>query len=662
MLCNICQSVFQQDLRPDNSHGVPRWVAGFHESRPLSEIRLSAEQHKCYACIAVLKQWDKRPLNTYEDGDDLRLTYNLQVPERVSETQLFIRLYLKESSVCSITLWLVEVQTDDEIRSSPTTSGNTGSLETFQFIQKRLKDCNEHHPQCRNDREDADWYPTRLIDVGIAGDALNKDTVKLIITAETDLHDPYASLSHCWGESRIKRLVQENLESMKKEILLCELPKTFQDTAVVCRALKIRYVWIDSLCIVQDSSDDWQREARTMLAVYANASLNIAATSAPSGEAGLFRERDMQALGAEPLRFKEGILKGQWRLLDRNYWSESIDRAVLSTRAWVVQERHLSSRIIHFGSNQVFWDCSSLAACELHPSGVPGWSTSYGGGLINSQELSAVIRNPPSGDPGLRHWSRIVEAYSTSQLTFQKDKLIALSGIVELTRRALLDESCAGLWRNKIEMQLAWLTTQGLSKPKRPVPLRAPTWSWLSVNMPVNYTDIDGYRDYDIIRQATVTEVRLDYSTPDEKTGEVATGYLRMRCILNPAKLYGDDERLHLLEPDLQNLRPLVCLDTDIEADKHETLYFIPLFDAQYDTLDKPPRKSSETRGILTKSISNCPGTYERLGHVSVFSPPREANDEEFSPDYVAIRTANEKEMLPCEEYDAKLGHLIKLV
>ncbi|MCJ1324817.1 hypothetical protein MMC10_001479 [Thelotrema lepadinum] len=663
MLCNVCQSIFQKTFQLDNSSGgVHRWVASFYRPRPLSEIRISAGQDRCYACISVLKQWDKRSFGTYKDGDDLQLRYTLKVPTKVSESQLFIGLYHKDIKVASIVLWLVDAQTHDNIRVSPTIGVNTGSPETFKFLLRMVSECNDHHLKCSNTRKGTNWYPTRLIDVGIAGDALEQDTVKLIITPEMALCGPYASLSHCWGKSQTKRLKQENLESMKKEILLCDLPKTFQDAAVVCRALNIRYIWIDSLCIVQDSHDDWHHEARRMFHVYKNAFVNIAATSASGGQVGLFQERDIRALGAEPLCFEEGILRGQWRLLDRSHWSESIDRAVLNTRAWVVQERHLSSRIIHFGSNQVFWDCCSLAACEIYPSGVPNWSSSYGGGLIYSQESSALVQASQSVEQTLGHWGRIVEVYSASDLTFQKDKIIALSGIVELTQQLLQDEFCAGLWRTKIEVQLAWLADQGSSKRRRSVPLRAPTWSWLSMITPVQYVKIDGYRDYDVIERATVTEVKLENNTPDEKTGEVTTGYLRMRCILNSAKLRDEDGSLRFLEPGVEDLQSSICLDTIGETNENETLYFIPLFDVQFDTWGKPPRKASQTRGILTKPVVNYLGTYQRVGHAHVIGARREPSDEEFSPDYVAIRTAKGKEMLPCEEYDANLGHLIKLV
>ena len=661
MLCSVCASIFRKDLHSDNLSGLPRWRARSENLRPLSEIRLSAGRSKCYICILVLKQWEKKCFDLDENGENLQLTYHLQVPEKVSESQLFIGLYLEGNSVGSVALWLVDVQAENSTQPYSPIGADTGSPETLKFLKDRVEECDERHPRCRNARKDAKWYPTRLIDVGVAGDTLGKDAAKLTVTAETVPAGSYASLSHCWGASRIKTLERGSLESMKEEILVNELPKTFRDTIVVCRALNIRYVWIDSLCIIQDSYDDWQYEAQKMFDVYSNAYVTIAATSASNGQMGLFRERDSQAVGSEPLHFEEAILKGQWRLLDRNQWPESIDEAVLNTRAWVVQERLLSSRIIHFGSDQVFWDCGSLAACELHPHGVLNWSTSYSGGVINSQEASALMRNLRSDEQLLKYWGRVVEMYSASHLTFQKDKIIALSGMVEHMQHILQDEFCAGLWRRRIEMQLAWYSDQDSSGRRRSDPLRAPTWSWLSMSTPVKYTDIDGYRGYDIIERAAVTEVELD-NVADEELGEVTRGYLRMRCILNPVKLCTDNGRFQFLEAGLGNLQSFVSLDIAAKAEENEILYFIPLFDCQYVTSVNPPRKASETRGILLRRVMNFPGTYERIGHAHVFSNRGQSSDEDFSANYVSIATTKGKEMLPCEQFDASLGHLIKLV
>ena len=288
MLCNVCHSIFTRTFEPDSSSGVHRWAARFRLPRLLSKIRLSAAQDKCYICIAVLKQWDKQTLDPDEKGDDLQLTYSLEVPDKVSDSQLRVSLYLKERSAGSVTFWLIASQTEDTSRPSLIASDNTGSQETLRFLKDRVKECDEQHPQCHTAQRGTNWYPTRLIDVGTASDPANRGVVKLIITVETPPQGSYASLSHCWGNAQMKRLEQKSLEPMKEEILLSQLPKTFRDTVVVCHALNIRYVWIDSLCIVQDSNSDWQREARRMLEVYTNASLNIAATSASNGQVGLF--------------------------------------------------------------------------------------------------------------------------------------------------------------------------------------------------------------------------------------------------------------------------------------------------------------------------------------------------------------------------------------
>jgi hypothetical protein len=147
--------------------------------------------------------------------------------------------------------------------------------------------------------------------------------VQLIVTAENPPTSPYASLSHCWGKIKIITLTEGNLrEFLEAEIALSRLSQTFCDAISVAKSLNVRYLWIDSLCIIQDSVADWNVESRTMLQVYQNAYCNIAATHAKNGSGGLFSNRNPDLLSID-VQLSHGPTKAAYRLtnMNKDYWN-----------------------------------------------------------------------------------------------------------------------------------------------------------------------------------------------------------------------------------------------------------------------------------------------------------------------------------------------------
>jgi hypothetical protein len=214
--------------------------------------------------------------------------------------------------------------------------------------------------------------PTRLIEVGKADD---NSLVRLVVNPPTTADDPtkgrYAALSHCWGavgKDAYSCLLNINRLAFETRIPVERLPKMFQDAITATRGLEIRYLWIDSLCIIQDDDDDWAAESKTMEDVYSLAHVTLAASSAPSSLVG-FLERPNRAFAVMPNPSAEDHdADGSRSLL---YVAEAIDNfqthiedAVLNTRAWVLQERALSRRTIHFTSTQVYWECGQGVHCE----------------------------------------------------------------------------------------------------------------------------------------------------------------------------------------------------------------------------------------------------------------------------------------------------------
>jgi hypothetical protein len=209
--------------------------------------------------------------------------------------------------------------------------------------------------------------PTRLIDVRGA----HPLHVHLHEVDSSTPKSPYTTLSHCWGDLDIMQLRKDNLAQMIEEIEVSQLPKTFQDAITITRRLEIPFLWIDSLCIIQDSKDDWARESSMMATVYQNSYCNIAATAAPDGSTGCFMERN--PFLAQPCRvsvltsYSDAWLKsGAYEIAPLDLWWRYMDQAPLNLRGWVVQERLLAPRVIHFGKHQIFWECHELVRSVLY--------------------------------------------------------------------------------------------------------------------------------------------------------------------------------------------------------------------------------------------------------------------------------------------------------
>jgi hypothetical protein len=226
-----------------------------------------------------------------------------------------------------------------------------------------------HGKECNEGLGKRNFLPTRLIDVRCGSHA----NPRLHITnSSLDGEAKYTTLSHCWGAIEIKQLKTQDLEAMKEGIEFSTLSKTFQDAIQITRGLGIPYIWIDSLCIIQDCQSDWFKESGLMGDIYANSYCNIAATAAKDGTVGCIYKRD--PILAHPLHVQTTWTDGEpttYCLIDCNMWTREVDDAPLNQRAWVFQERFLSPRNLSFGANRLFWECEGKRACETFPGRLP---------------------------------------------------------------------------------------------------------------------------------------------------------------------------------------------------------------------------------------------------------------------------------------------------
>jgi hypothetical protein len=218
----------------------------------------------------------------------------------------------------------------------------------FQLLRKWLQECDQSHT-CNWQTQ---YWPTRVIFVG------GPDPKRLILQEQAS-GEGYIVLSHCWGNptNEEKKQVCTTLENyrdrVKEGFSYNDLPKTFQDAVRVTRELKKEYLWIDSLCIIQGDKVDWQNEAQRMEKVFASAYCTIAASSAANWQNGFLE------LNLSPQYFQIRDIPGRQVYVydDTNDFNKDVDEGPLNKRAWVLQERVLSRRIIHFSEKQTYWEC-----------------------------------------------------------------------------------------------------------------------------------------------------------------------------------------------------------------------------------------------------------------------------------------------------------------
>lgn len=371
---------------------------------------------------------------------------------------------------------------------------------SLPVVSKWLRECKETHTACSKSKTP---LPTRVIDVGPSNGS--EKPFLLLTKGENAV---YTALSHCWGESLPYTTTKKTLSSRKAGFPLIDLPKTYEDAIVITRRLKIRYIWIDSLCIVQDDEKDWQQESAKMASVYRNAHVTLAASASSDSHGGCI------FLRSPSLHIKSSAAKEEVLVRPYTQESRSILQSPLNQRAWVLQENVLSRRTIYFATDQLFWKCQTTRASE--------------DGLFSAPESPA------------KDWWHLVEDYSSRKLARLGDKYAALAGITTFFAETTGETPVAGLWQNDLHFGLLWrVDNQDLTAGD------GPSWSWLSVNgkiqAPLNRDRTE--QNYRVVftPRATVLGFELQW-TGQELSSRLRSGRLTLKGRMVMATIVPDDE------------------------------------------------------------------------------------------------------------------------
>ena len=227
----------------------------------------------------------------------------------------------------------------------------------FDLVRDWLQDCAVSHSRCS--LQGSRILPTRLLDVEIIE---KSQKPRLIVTKYQQRPIHYLTLSHHWTESsKTQATTRDNLAQRLQEMSLNSLSQTFRDAIYITRQLGYRYIWIDSLCIVQDDGRDWERESKNMSSIFEASDLTLSALCVSTSSDGLI------APDRGPERFLN-VKVGDDAVIGIRRPPRTLTEAVIHSemdkRAWIFQERLLSPRILHFGDDQMHWECCTCLAAE----------------------------------------------------------------------------------------------------------------------------------------------------------------------------------------------------------------------------------------------------------------------------------------------------------
>lgn len=457
---------------------------------------------------------------------------------------------------------------------------DTGSPKSLAWAKARIDECIASHP-CSSFLSPTRSLPSRLIDIGE-----NPETgVVLRSTRDLSSEIQYTTLSHCWGERKPKCMTtSKNYDSQCRQIPWADIPRTFREAIKFTQGLNIRYIWIDSVCIIQPEDDkdqvDWQHESVRMSDYYYNAYVTLAAAGSVDCEGGLFSKRSDRkthlfnaTIGGkycqcfafrkcEDIRYIPGL---------RPFTELHTDRWPLATRGWAYQERLVSGRILYFTRDQLIFDCfrdieleeSSYYSC---PQPEPRLKQSYWELLNNTA--------------GVNDWKLIIEDYSALRLTKPGDRLPAMAAIAQQVMSRQGPEGkmgnvyLCGLLSGVLHTDLLWEPYPDGVIRKQDFQCLAPSWSWASYPGKVDrfeYARVYGESQIDFVEDS------LEF-TASGRFGACTGGYITIKapvidCVWKVRLCslgYLERDQILLLDPHSSSEKRAIFLDPDYSGGYQE--------------------------------------------------------------------------------------------
>lgn len=496
------------------------------------------------------------------------------------------------------------------------------------------------HETCRNWKSQSKVLPTRLVRINKPENA--DISANLCETKDLLSGVLYTTLSHCWGSGVVFKLLQSNLDDLRQDIPIKRLPKVFQDAMYISVEIGICYIWIDSLCIIQDSKDgeDWTHEARRMGDIYTYGEFNIAATGYEDGSSGLFSERKapLRIYPAVSLkcvvRRKDGSKRsfdGIYVGFEKHEFNDQIAQGPLNDRACVAQERILAPAVLHFTPEHVWWECSRLVANEGFSPCRDDWEhTRY-----NPAGAIRLLNTESNREDIYSFWRNFIHYYAGAKMTFEQDRFPGAAGIASVIGELIDENLIAGIWEGDLIRSL--IMERHTTIASIPSAKLAPSWSWASFKAYTNLPGVNASR----VKPLKGVHIQVLSGTPGFKS-DLQTAFIQKTGVYGLAirghlrRLVADFNKqgyIHVIE----TLRSRTFVRKAYD-NKIPTAALGVLTKDQTWRWDDPTHmlllakelngRESSVFGLLIQPVPDKPNTFRRSGTIEYHCPSKDVCNE----------------------------------
>ncbi|KAI8718066.1 HET domain-containing protein [Fusarium sp. LHS14.1] len=353
-----------------------------------------------------------------------------------------------------------------------------GSQKNLVLSRRWIQECMENHVDCP----------------ALAGKFMPKYVLKLSQNAD-QYHvsiyqpfspEPYTALSYCWGGDQPHKTTRAKINSGNLELDYHILPASIQDAIKVTVGLGYQYLWVDSLCIVQDEGQEKAEQIALMPNIYTSAIVTIVASRANRAIDGFLHEIDVKAVTnlcfKLPFKCPGSSTVGTVFLSKINNVD---DPEPIDFRGWTFQERFLSPRVLDFATKQLSWTCSSSSVDEGFRDGWKLRSLKQDRLFLENnfftKQMGSAVPAVNGSHIDIQNWRLMVAYYTRRRLTFPKDRILAISGVAGMFATVLKDQYAAGHWKQSLPFDLLWSKSPESTPERRPSEYLAPSWSWAAV-------------------------------------------------------------------------------------------------------------------------------------------------------------------------------------
>lgn len=358
----------------------------------------------------------------------------------------------------------------------------------LKAVSEWISECDCHHTRCI---EKPTVRPRRLLDLSGVESSRMVRLIESPTSVEIDVR--YSTLSHCWGPPTSEpplKTTSANLNNHCIGIPVEILNLNFRDAVYISAKLGLRYLWIDSLCIIQDDHEDWEMEAAKMADIYRQSYINLAASAAHDAHGGIIDLSSLHISGRITTNVVRHNLSSPAAVSSAGEFYEEFmirpttlqeeSRKLLSrssspyfARGWVLQEVALAPRTVYFTTDQMMWQCRHLFESEdgtwSLSGGIPALSYAYSKGDI----FDFTIKQK-----AFSIWQVWLKSYVTRELSFPSDVSAAVAGLINYYQSATGHTPMLGLWKETLYADLQWSISGGHFQDAPPRN-NFPSWSWL---------------------------------------------------------------------------------------------------------------------------------------------------------------------------------------